>query len=266
MNLTLEQAAPIRLDGRGIVVLGAHGGGIGTITSRILAAAGANLLCVDIDEARAREIADEVGGEACVADITSREEMEKLFARADQLFGESFHGVADIVGKSFPGPLDGFDDATIGRAIDMNLRHALYAVQIAAPMLARRGGGAMVFVSSLAGSKATPNQGIYSIAKGALEQLIRNAAFEFGPHGVRINGVAPGLTLTPGVQSKTTQAEAELIAQTIPLRKLATSADQANAIYFLLSELSGHVSGSIMHVDGGQMTSAGLPQLRPTGK
>lgn len=259
--MKLEEVAPVRLDGRGIVVLGAHGGGIGTITSRILAAAGARLLCVDIDEARAREIAQEVGGEAHVADITNRAEMEQLFARADSLFGDTFYGVADIVGKSAPGQLPSFDDATIDRMIDLNLRHALYTVQIAAPMLARRGGGSIVFVSSLAGSRATPNQGMYSIAKGALEQLIRNSAHEFGPQGVRVNGVAPGLTMTPGVQGKTSQADVERIAATIPLRKLATSADQANAIYFMMSDLAGHVSGSILHVDGGQMTSAGLPQL-----
>lgn len=261
MTMTLEQTAPVRLDGRGIVVLGAHGGGIGTITSRILAAAGAKLLCVDIDEARAREIADEVGGEPYVADITSRADMEKLFAHADKLFGDSFHGVADIVGRSHSGPLESKTDEDFDFVLDMNLRHALYTVQIAAPMLGRRGGGSIVFVTSLSGSNATPNQGIYSIAKGALEQLIRQAAFEYGPLGVRVNGVAPGLTLTPGVEGRTSKAQQEMIARTIPMRKLATSADQANSIYFLLSDLAGHVSGSIIHVDGGQLTGSDLPQI-----
>ena len=261
MITPFENVVPMGLDGRGIVILGAGGGGIGTATARTLAAAGAKLLCVDIDEQQAQAVAKEVGGHAFQADITDRKQMEDLFANAGRLFGDSLHGIADIVGWAPGGPLDGADDQAIARAFDLNLRHALLTVQIAAPMLARGGGGSMVFVSSLSGSKATPGQGLYSMFKGGLEQLIRQAAFEYGPGGVRVNGVAPGLTVTPGVEMAMTSEFTRRVEATIPMRKLATPQDQANSIFFLLSDLASHVSGSIIHVDGGQMTGANLPQL-----
>ena len=261
MAETLEQAAPIRLDGRGIVILGAGGGGIGTIAARILAAAGARLLCVDISDEQAKAVAQQVGGEAYVADITDRQQMEKLFAHAVNLFGDSFYGVADIVGYSPGGAMEDNNDEVIERTFNLNFRHAFLTVQIAAPILAKCGGGSLVFVSSLSGSRATPNQGTYSVAKGALEQLIRQAAFEYGGRGVRVNGVAPGLTMTPGVRKAIDDRVAADIAATIPMNKLATAQDQANSIYFLLSDLAAHVSGTIIHVDGAQMTQAGLPEL-----
>ena len=258
----LEDVTPIRLDGRGVVILGAGGGGIGTILARILAAAGARLLCVDVDPALAQAVADEVGGEAYAADITDRVQMEGLFARADALFGRSFYGLADIVGLTISGRMEEQDDGVIDRTLDMNLRHAILAVQIAAPMLAKRGGGSMVFVSSLSGSNATPGAGLYSIAKAGLEQLVRQAAFDYGPSGVCVNAVAPGLTLTPTVSVQLVPAFVDAVAATIPLRKLGASQDQSNAIYFLLSDLASHVSGSVIHVDGGQLTGANLPDFQ----
>lgn len=256
-----DLAALTRLDGRGIVVLGV-GPGIGGATARLLAAAGAKLLCVDRDEGQARATAEAVGGEPYAADITDRAQMQALFARAESLFGDSFYGVADIVGVGKHGEIEAFDDADIDRILALNFRHALLVTQIAGPMLAARGRGTLVFVSSLAGSVVAPDQPIYGMAKGALQQMVRYAAHEYGPRGVRTNAVAPALTLTPGLRARLSPAAiAECEART-PLRRCAEPEDMANTIYYLTADLSSYINGSTINVDGGIMTGANLPSTR----
>lgn len=253
-----------RLDGRGVVVLGVGGGSIGTAATRLLAAAGADLLCVDIDERAAAEVAEQVRGEHHVADITDRAQMEKLFARADALFGTGFFGVVDVVGAGRAGRIETFDDETIEQTFSLNFRHALLTTQIAGPMLAKRGSGAMVFVGSVAGLVAAPDQVIYDSAKAALHQLVRHAAQEFGPHGVRSNVVAPAVVMTCRLAASAAPGVIEAICESTPLRRLADPEDVAGAILFLLCGLSRHVNGIVLNVDGGTMTGAGLPRTQRT--
>ncbi|HKY82294.1 MAG TPA: SDR family NAD(P)-dependent oxidoreductase, partial [Sphingobium sp.] len=150
-----------RLDGRGYVVLGAGGGGLGDATCMALAGAGAQLLCVDRSQEQAEVIAAQVGGEPCVADVTRREDMAAVFERARSLMGDRFAGAVDIVGMAKSARIDEMDDEAIEQQFAIVLRHALLTVQIAGPMLARTGGGTLTFVGSLSGITAIPNQTYY---------------------------------------------------------------------------------------------------------
>src|SRR5262245_17087439 len=120
-----DYADALRLDARGFVLLGAGGNGIGTEVARALAALGARLLCVDrrIDEAN--RVAAETGGTAHAADVTSRDDMARVFARADSLFGGLFSGIVDIVGAAYMHPLADFDDAALDRQFNIVFRHAV---------------------------------------------------------------------------------------------------------------------------------------------
>lgn len=251
----------LSLSGKGIVVLGAGGGGIGTETSRALAQAGAQLLCVDFRQQEADEIAEETGGTAHVADITSRAEMEKLFERADALFGNSFAGIVNVVGLVQMGPITSLDDAAIERQFDVVFRHALLATQIGAPLLARNGGGSVVFVGSLSGLRAVHNQGVYGMAKAALNRLAQQAAFEFGPQGVRFNVVAPGFVKTPRVGAAISDEIWGEIERRVPLRRAALPSDIAKAVLFLSSELASYVTGNILTLDGGTSLYMEVPDL-----
>lgn len=262
MSARPDHAALTRLDGRGIVLLGAGGGAIGEQTAQLLSAAGARLLCVDVLEAEAERVAAEIGGTPHVADITDRAQMEDVFATADKLFGADFHGIADVVGAGSAATLHEFDDAAIDRIFALNFRHALVATQIAGPMLAARGGGSMVFVGSLAGHVVAPDQAIYGSAKAALHQLVRYGAQEYGPDGVRVNAVAPAIVLTDRLKAKAAPGMLEEIAALTPLRRIAEPLDVAGAILFLLSDLARQVTGSVLNVDGGTMTGANLPRTR----
>ncbi|MFM0509956.1 SDR family NAD(P)-dependent oxidoreductase [Paraburkholderia sp. RL17-373-BIF-A] len=184
----------LRLDGRGFVVLGA-GQGIGAQTVHALAQAGARVLCVDRDETLARNIADAVAGIPCVADATSRVDMQRVFDTARQHFGR-VHGVVDIIGVAGIKPLSAVDDESWDQQFDIVVRHAYLAIQIAGEMMKADGGGTFAFVGSLAGDRAVPNEVAYAASKAALHHLVRCAGVEYAPHNVRINAVSPGFVRT----------------------------------------------------------------------
>ena len=254
-----------RLDGRAYVVLGAGGGGVGDATCEALAGAGAQLLCVDSAEEQARAIARQVGGEAFVADVTRREEVQAVFDRARSLFGERFAGAVDVIGMAKNARIDEMDDDAIEQQFAIVLRHALLTVQIAGPMLAKSGGGTLTFVGSLSGLAAIPNQTFYGIAKAALHHLVRYAAQELGPDGIRVNGVAPGFISTPRLLSLMPRETWDRLAASNPLRRVASPEDIAKTILFLVSDLAGYVNGNILTLDGGvsqTLALAGTDALR----
>jgi len=182
-------ANPASLEGRGFVVLGA-GQGIGRQTSHALAQAGARVFCVDRDQALADSVSREVKGFACVADVTARADVERVFAEAVVHFGDTLGGLVDIVGIADIRKIPDTDDASWNRNFDLNVRHAYLAIQIGSRAMAK--GGSMVFVSSISGTHSIENEVSYGAAKAALNHLVRGAAHELGPQNIRVNAVTPG--------------------------------------------------------------------------
>ena len=247
----------LRLDGRGMVVLGA-GQGIGAATARALAQAGAKVLCVDKEEDLAAQIAAEVEGVACAADVTRRAEMERIFATARERLG-SVRGIVDIVGMAKLGPLSSFSDADYEWQFDVVLRHAFLALQIGGPLVAECGGGAITFVGSISGEASLPNEVVYGASKAALHYLARGAALELGPRGVRVNVVSPGFTRTPRLNKMVSDERSAAIGEGIPLGRAATPEEIAGPLLFLSSDLSAHVNGEVLAVDGGMGAMAAIP-------
>ncbi|RYF31993.1 MAG: SDR family oxidoreductase [Comamonadaceae bacterium] len=249
----------LRLDGRGIVVLGA-GQGIGEQTSHALAQAGARVLCVDRDQGLADAIANATGGIPFAADVTDRADMERLFAHARQVLGR-VHGVVDIIGVAGIKPLSETDDAAWDRQFDIVLRHAYMAIQIGGEAMAAEGGGCLTFVGSMSGNLAVPNQTAYGVSKAALHHLVRCAGAEYGPRGVRVNAVAPGYVRTPRLNMRLDDAAWQAIGRTVPLGRAATPAEIAGPLLFLSSDLSAHVTGAVLAVDGGVSVTTALPNI-----
>lgn len=246
----IDYLARLRLDGRGVVVLGG-GDGIGRQSCLALAQAGARVLCVDRDAELAQKVAQEVGGEAYAADITSREDMAGLFGHAKRTMGNSLKGIVNVVGVAFIKPFDEIEDRTWDDQYDIVLRHAYLTLQLGAPLLAENGGGSLTFVGSMSGLASIANQTAYGSAKAALHHLVKGGANEYGSRQVRVNVVVPSFIRTPRLVAKLDQAMWDKMASITPLGRVSTPDEIAAAILFLQSELASFVSGAIFPVDGG---------------
>jgi NAD(P)-dependent dehydrogenase (short-subunit alcohol dehydrogenase family) len=250
----------LRLDGRGHVVLGA-GQGIGEQAAQALAQAGARVLCVDRDERLARQIAETVGGVPCVADVTVRADMQRVFDTARTSFGR-VHGVTDIIGVAGIKPLSQVTDESWNQQFDIVLRHAFLAIQIGGEMMAADGGGSISIVGSMSGNRAVPSQTAYAVSKAALHHLVRCAGAEYAPRGVRINAVAPGYVRTPRLNQRLGEEAWSAIGKVIPMGRAATPAEIAGPLLFLASDLSAHMTGEVMAVDGGAGVLAAFPDIK----
>ncbi|ONH31671.1 SDR family NAD(P)-dependent oxidoreductase [Pseudofrankia asymbiotica] len=249
---TPDYAGLMRLDDQVHVVLGA-GFGIGRQTSHALSAFGATVVCVDREGERAEKVAAEVGGIAWTGDITDRDAMSALFDFVGERCGR-LDGVVDIVGLARYKTLQDLTDDDWTYHVDLVLKHAYLAITYAARFWERTStGGSMAFVASVAGMASSPKLSAYGAMKAALMSLVRTAAVELGPLGVRVNAVAPGVIRTPRQQANP-RWTGELLGENIdktPLRKLAYPSDIASVLLFLVSPLAGHVTGESIVVDGG---------------
>lgn len=219
--------------------------GIGFETARLLAAAGASVITTGRSADRGAAAAAELGVRFIAADLADLESVEALARQC---------GDVDIVvnnAASFPSALTVEQDvATFESTFDTNVRGAYFLVAALVPGMLRRGRGSIVNVTSMVAFKGVPGASSYSASKAAVESLTRTWATEFGPHGVRVNSVAPGPTATPGVAAEWGDTNDEL-GRGLPLGRTAQPAEIAQAVLFLASPRSSFITGSTLHADGG---------------
>jgi NAD(P)-dependent dehydrogenase (short-subunit alcohol dehydrogenase family) len=245
-----DYAGMLRLDGRKYVVIGA-GQGMGRQAAHALTANGAQVLCVDVEQDRADDIAAELGSGAVpwVGDVTTREGSKQLFADAATSLG-SLDGVVDIVGMAQYADLTELTDELWDWHFDICLRHAWMAMQHAAPLLRANGGGTMTFVASVSGLTSAPRHAAYGAAKAGLMALVKSAAVELGPDNIRVNAVAPGVVWTPRVSAFLGDEGKARNAANAPLQRVALPTNIASALLFFTSDLAAYVSGQTLVVDG----------------
>jgi NAD(P)-dependent dehydrogenase (short-subunit alcohol dehydrogenase family) len=210
------------------------------------------LLLVDRDAGNLEAVAAPLGETAktLVADVTSDDVGLKIAAAArDHMDG--MDGLVSNAGIILGGPLADLPTPDYDRLFAINTRANWVIAKAAYPLL-KASRGAFVATASISGHHPTPGLSAYSASKAALLMLIRQLAVEWGPDGIRCNTVSPGPTLTPMTAvGYADPARREQRETSIPLRKLGTAEDVANAILFLLSDYAGHVNGIDILVDGG---------------
>ena len=243
---------------RTFVILGA-GQGIGHATATMFAWAGARLVCVDRDPALAESVARQVGGLAVTGDVTNRVDMKRTFADAAKWAGGKLAGAIDIVGIADVRSILEFDDADWDRQFDLNLRHAYLTMQESMPYLERD--SSLVFVSSLSGSKVCGVETVYGAAKAAMDQLVRGAAVEFGPRGIRVNAVAPGFVRTPRLNAALSEQFWSGLKSYVPTGGAAEPDDVAGPLLFLCSRLASNINGVVLPIDGGVSVKAAIPDI-----
>lgn len=243
--------ARFRLDGRRYVVLGG-GRGMGRHTSHSLAQLGAQVVVVDSDQERADAVAAEIGDGATarVVDATSDAEMSALARDIGDV-----DGVVDVIGIARYEALLDISEKDWMWEHDLVLRHAWLAVRHFGRGLAERGSGTLTFVASVSGLSSAPGHGAYGVFKAGLVSLVRTAAVELGPSGVRVNAVAPGFVLTPRMGDALDEAQLQNCRAAAPLARLTTPADIAAGITFLASDLAAAITGQTLVIDAGATSS-----------
>lgn len=246
-----------RLTGRRIVVLGA-GLGMGREAAVAASRLGATVFSVDLDEARAKETAGIVGGAFAAADVTDRDTVQSLAERAVSELG-GVDGVIDVVGMAAWHRADQTPDELRERMFNLNYVQALHVLEAFTPRMTD--GGTFAFVSSVSGVRGAQEHSAYGAAKAALISLMRSAAVELGPRGIRVNAVAPGVILTPRTQ-ESLFADPDFVAaqeNNVPLGRFGDTSDIAGALMFFTLPASAYVTGQNLIVDGG--VDAKFPHL-----
>jgi 3-oxoacyl-[acyl-carrier protein] reductase len=242
------------LDGETAIVTGAAQG-IGRATAELLGEAGANVVLADVQgekvEAAAADLEDAgVATEAVECDVTDLAATDALAERASERFGT----VEILVNNAGVGTGGSFLDVDPGEwehVLSVNLTGAYNCSRSVVPGMLDGGGGRVVNVSSMAGRNTSYHGAAnYTASKWGVIGLTKHMARDLAPE-VRVNALCPGATLTPLIESATTEEGREQTASGIPLERWATPEDQARAVHYLVTEASAFVTGTVLEVDGG---------------
>ncbi len=249
-----------RLAGRTALVVGAARG-IGRAIAARFAAEGARVVVADTEVALGPAVIEALGGMSVArfvaVDISKKSDAERAVATAVDAFG----GLDILVQNAgiYPWTLiENIEPEEWDAVLGVNLRGTFLAAQAALPAMRARGGGRMIFTSSITGPRvSSPGHGHYSASKAGINGFIRAAAIEFAGYGITVNGVEPGNILTEGMQTHRSAAYIRQMEDSVPLGRLGTPDDIAGAVYFLASADAAYITGTTIVIDGGQILPEG---------
>lgn len=245
------------MSGRVVLVTGA-GAGIGRGIAAAFVADGDTVVLNDAAPALAASAAAEVGAHPHPADVSDVAQVRTMVASTVERFGRLDVAVANAGVTAFGGFLD-YEPEAFDRLVAVNLRGSYFTAQAAArAMVAAGTGGRIVLLSSVAGVQAIRGLSAYGTSKAGLRMLARTLALELGEHGITVNAVGPGATLTPRTLAETPDYE-QAWAGVAPDHRTGTVEDVAAAVRYLCSPGAAHVTGHTLMVDGGWTTSGHVP-------
>ena len=253
------------LTGRVALVTGA-GSGIGRTTSEVLAAAGAIVVCADVNLAGAKETARgiaDAGGEAesVQVDVAERGALSDVVQGIMQTRG-ALHVMCNIAGIMIDSSIIDLDPDEFERILSVNLKGAVYGCQAAGKVMVEQGAGSIINMASAAVLTPSPGIGPYAICKAGVAQLTQSMAVEVGRRGVRVNSIAPGFIPTNMTARYYTKADGSIdedakaavlgpMAKFAPLRRVGLTSDIGYCVLYLASDASSFVTGQLLSPNGG---------------
>ena len=245
------------LSGRVAIVTGG-GSGIGAATALLLARYGADVAIAGRTEATLQRTAQEIAaasGRRCLpvsADLRDEAQVDAMVAQVMAEFGR-IDILVNNAGWGHHAALNSLSTETYRGEFAINMDTTFFCSRAAGKHMIAAGKGAIVNVSSVAGTKGLPGMAAYSASKAAIQNFTRAAAAEWGPLGLRVNCVVPGLIATENASKDFTDSglDVEAFCKHFPLQRSGQAEDVAQAIVFLASDAASYITGVNLAVDGG---------------
>jgi NAD(P)-dependent dehydrogenase (short-subunit alcohol dehydrogenase family) len=225
---------------------------IGLGIARAFAREGAKVIVHSRHQEDAKKIAGEIRGDYFSADVAKPEEVTAMFDHIRKQH-ERLDILVNSVAHSAKNGILEMSLEEWSRIIAVNLTGYLLCIQHAARIMKDQGGGTIINISAGSGERASPGGAAYSVSKGAINSLTRQAAVDLAPYNIRVNGLISGLVGTPIGQKDMGNRKPEY--DIIPLRRIGQPEDVAEAAVFLASDKASYITNAILPVDGGRLNA-----------
>lgn len=250
-----------------VVLVSGGSRGIGRAIAAGFAQHGAQVIISSRDEASLKSAVEAMSGplpaKHCVCDVTSGTDINRLVAGVMEEFGR-IDTLINVAGVNRRKPVADVTEEDYDFIMDINLKGAWMLAKEAGKHQAAAGGGCQINISSLNNDKPLSNVAPYAMSKAAIGHMTKSMAMEWGPHGVRVNAIAPGFVITDLTRKLwSLPTMQEWVMPNTPLRRLGQPEDMLGAALFLASNASAWMTGQIIYVDGG--FTAGFNWPIPTG-